>query len=97
MKTVANTLVALAAVVLVAGCAAGAADTEQTWTPGWRHEQMVKALQDGKAVPRPMMMRGPGFGPGSGRGPAALTADGRIDPAALPPWCPLNRGKAETK
>lgn len=101
MKTVFKTLAALATVTLVAACAAYAADqtTPQTWTPGWRHEQMVKAFQDGTATPGfgpGRMMRaggGPGYGRGMmGQGPGfAVGPDGKIDPTKLPEGCPYRQ------
>ncbi|ARJ67787.1 hypothetical protein WV31_20070 [Magnetospirillum sp. ME-1] len=98
MKTILKTLAALALVGFVASCAAQAADptpTPQTWGPGWRHEQMLKAQKDGTFVPG----RGPGYGmwgggPGYGRGmmAQAIGADGKIDVSKLPAGCPMRQG-----
>jgi hypothetical protein len=100
MKTLTKTLALLSAVLLVAGCAVNTAEAEQAWTPGWRHEQMMKAFQDGKAAPGPMMMRRAGYGPGwaagAGRGPVAPAADAKLDPTTLPPGCPFNQPKPDT-
>jgi hypothetical protein len=98
MKTILKTLAAFAALAFVASCAASAADqpTQQTWGPGWRHEQILKAQQDGTFVPG----QGPGFGrgPGYGRGmmAAAIGPDGKIDAskvdwAKLPADCPMRQ------
>ena len=94
MKTLFKTLATITAVTLVAACAYAADQTTpQTWTPGWRHEQMVKAFQDGTATPGfgPGMMMRAGYGPGRmGQGPAwAIGPDGKIDPSKLPEGCPL--------
>lgn len=102
MKTIVRTLAALAAVAFVASCTAQAADqpTQQTWGPGWRHEQMLKAQKDGTFTPGqgPGYGRGPGYGmwgggPGMGRGmmAAAVGPDGKIDPAKLPADCPMRQ------
>lgn len=100
MKTILKTLAALAAVAFVASYAAQAADQStppQSWGPGWRHEQMVKAYKDGTFTPG----QGPGYGrgmwgggPGLGRGmmAAAIGPDGKIDPAKLPADCPMRQG-----
>lgn len=95
MKTIVRTLAALAAVAFVASCTAQAAD-QQTWGPGWRHEQMLKAQKDGTFTPG--QGRGPGYGmwgggPGYGRGmmAAAVGPDGKIDPAKLPTDCPMRQ------
>lgn len=99
MKTILKTLAAFALVGFVASCAVQAADqtpTPQTWGPGWRHEQMLKAQKDGTFVPG----QGPGYGrgmwgggPGYGRGmmAAAVGPDGKIDPAKLPADCPMRQ------
>jgi hypothetical protein len=95
MKTILKTLAAFALVGFVASCAVQAADqtpTPQTWGPGWRHEQMLKAQKDGTFVPgqgRGMW----GGGPGMGRGmmAQAVGADGKIDPAKLPADCPMRQ------
>jgi hypothetical protein len=97
MKTILKTLAAFALVGFVASCAASAADqpSPQTWGPGWRHEQMLKAQKDGTFTPGqgPGFGRGPGGGPGYGRGmmAAALGPDGQIDPAKLPADCPMRQ------
>lgn len=101
MKTVFKTLTALTAVAVLAACAAIAAEpaTPQAWTPGWRHEQMVKAVQDGTVTPGngpgfgPGRMMSAGYGPGMGRGmmAAALGPDGKIDPSKLPEGCPYRQ------
>ncbi len=96
MKTILKTLAALAAVAFVASCTAQAADQStppQSWGPGWRHEQMVKAHKDGTFTPG----QGPGMwggGPGYGRGmmAAAVGPDGKIDPTKLPADCPMRQG-----
>ncbi len=97
MKTIFKLLTGIAIVGTVAACTALAADTtpssSQTWGPGWRHEQMVKARQDGTFTPGP----GPGFfqgqRPGYGRGmmAAAIGPDGKIDPTKLPEGCPYRQ------
>lgn len=103
MKPLTKTLTAAAAILLIAGCTAIAADTPtetqatpQGWYPGWRHEQMIKARQDGTLQPGfgpGMMGRRGGFGPGMGFGPGATA-----DPASLPPWCPYRtQAPAPTK
>ncbi|MBI3445739.1 MAG: hypothetical protein HY055_10360 [Magnetospirillum sp.] len=108
MKTVFKTIAAIAALGFVAACTAEAADPappQQGWGPGWRHEQMVKAIKDGSFVPGsgPMMGGawgpGQGFGPGQGRGymAAAIGPDGKIDPAKLPANCPLRQSLEQTK
>ncbi len=99
MKTILKTLAVLAAVAFVASCTASAADqstTQQTWGPGWRHEQMVKAYKDGTFTPG--QGRGPGYGmwgggPGYGRGmmASAVGPDGKIDPTKLPTDCPMRQ------
>lgn len=107
MKTMLKTLTALAALGIVAAFAVQAADqptTPQTWGPGWRHEQMLKSIQDGTFTPgqgRGYGMRGGGGagygmmggGPGYGRGfmAAAVGPDGKIDPAKLPTNCPARQ------
>lgn len=101
MKTISKILTSLAIAVTVTACAAYAADqpSPQTWTPGWRHEQMTKMWQaktgqDGTFTPGngPGYGRGmgPGMGPGMGRGmmAAATGPDGKIDPTKLPEGCP---------
>ncbi|MGE5503015.1 MAG: hypothetical protein ACM31L_01200 [Actinomycetota bacterium] len=100
MKTLTKTLTAVAAVLIVAGCTANAADTPnqtgpQGWQPGWRHEQMVKAWQDGTfqgpgpGMRGPMMMRagwgGQGMGPGMGFGPGGGPGGGRGPGAGVGP------------
>ncbi|CAA7613195.1 hypothetical protein [Magnetospirillum sp. UT-4] len=103
MKTLTKTMAAMFALALVAGCTAAAQDPAPTATgpgfgPGWRHEQMVQARAKGELPPGPMMpgaMMGRGFGPGPGAaqgrlGPP-LNADGTIDTAQLPPWCPMRQ------
>jgi hypothetical protein len=106
MKIILKTLAAFAALAFVASCAASAADqsTPQTWGPGWRHEQMLKAQQDGTFTPGqgPGFGRGPGFGPGYGRGmmAAAIGPDGKIDASKvdltkLPADCPMRQALAK--
>ena len=103
MKTVFKSLAAIAALGFVAACTAEAADpaTTQGWGPGWRHEQMVKAVKDGTFVPGsgPMMARGWGSGGGPGRGymAAAIGPDGKIDPTKLPEQCPMRQSLEQTK
>ncbi|RAU21030.1 hypothetical protein CU669_15390 [Paramagnetospirillum kuznetsovii] len=96
MKTTFKILTCLA-IAAVFGTAALAADppTPQSFTPGWRHEQMIQAQKDGNFGPG-MMMRA-GYGPGQGRGrmAAALGPDGKIDPTKLPEGCPF-RDQAAT-
>lgn len=107
MKTLTKTIVALASVLLVAGCAAAAQDaTTPTavgpgYGPGWRHEQMVQAWQRGELPAGPGMMRGRGYGPGMrgygagyGPGAAAIGPDGKVDTSKLPPWCPYGTAPA---
>lgn len=96
MKTILKTLAAFAAIAFVASCAANAADqstTPQTWGPGWRHEQMLKAQKDGTFIPGPGYGRGMwGGGPGYGRGMmAAVGPDGKIDVSKLPTDCPMRQ------
>lgn len=103
MKTILKTLAAFALAAFVASCAVQAADqspTPQTWGPGWRHEQMLKAQKDGTFVPG----QGPGYGrgmwgggPGMGRGmmAQAIGPDGKIDPARLPADCPMRQSLIE--
>jgi hypothetical protein len=103
MKTILKTLAAFAAIAFVASCAAQAADQQaapQTWGPGWRYEQMLKAQKDGTFTPGqgPGYGRGPGAGmwgggPGYGRGmmAAAVGPDGKIDPSKLPADCPMRQ------
>ncbi|MBI5163826.1 MAG: hypothetical protein HY985_07980 [Magnetospirillum sp.] len=85
MKTLMKTVAALAGVLVVSGCAATAQEPTppQAYGPGWRHQQMMAAWQDGKAPPAPMMMM-------RGRGPGmmAVGPDGKIDLTKLPPGCP---------
>lgn len=84
MKTLTKTILALSGLLLLAGCGAVAQDqTPQNAGPGWRHEQMVKAYEKGEFPGPAMMMRGRGFGP-----TMAIGADGKVDPAKMPPWCP---------
>lgn len=104
MKTPIKTILALASILLVAGCTAVAQDATTATTksfgpgtgPGWRHEQMVQAWEKGE-MPGPMMrgqmMRGQGFGPGMrgyGPGAAAVGPDGKVDTTKLPAWCPYS-------
>lgn len=97
MKTMMKTLTAMAAILLIGGCSAVAADQPVTtatpaaatteapaFKPGWRHEQMVQAMKDGKDVRMPMMMMHR-----MGGRHAAMVADGKIDPATLPQGCPF--------
>ncbi|CAA7627019.1 hypothetical protein [Magnetospirillum sp. SS-4] len=95
MKTVFKVLAGLALVTTVAACTALAADppaATQTWTPGWRHEQMVQARQDGTFTPGPgMVMRGGGPGYGRGMMAAVIGPDGKIDPTQLPEGCPYRQ------
>lgn len=98
MKTIFKTLAGLALVTSVAACAALAADSTptqpQAWTPGWRHEQMVKARQDGTFTPGPgpgMMMRGGGPGYGRAMMANAIGPDGKVDPTKLPEGCPYRQ------
>ncbi len=90
----------LAALLLVAGCTAAAQDTATDKTaataygPGWRHEQMMQARAQGQAPLSMTAQRGPGAGMGWGMGVRAmggppLNADGTIDTAQLPVWCPM--------
>ncbi|MEW5727407.1 MAG: hypothetical protein AB1918_06235 [Pseudomonadota bacterium] len=99
MKTLTKTIVALASVLLVAGCTAAAQDATAPkafgpgYGPGWRHEQMVQAWEKGELPAGPGMMRGRGFGPGMrgyGPGAAAIGPDGKVDTSKLPPWCPYS-------
>ena len=85
MKTILKTLAAFAAVAFVASCTASAADqpTPQTWGPGWRHEQMVKAAKDGTFIP--------GRFYGRGMMAAAIGPDGKIDVTKLPADCPMRQ------
>ncbi len=99
MKTILKTLAAFAAIAFVASCAAEAADqsaTPRSWGPGWRHEQMLKSVNDGTFTPG----QGPGYGrgmwgggPGMGRGmmATAIGPDGKIDPSKLPADCPMRQ------
>ncbi|KIM00501.1 hypothetical protein CCC_01919 [Paramagnetospirillum magnetotacticum MS-1] len=91
MKTILKTLAAVTALAVVASYAAQAADepTPQSWGPGWRHEQMIKAQADGTFIPG----QGPGFG--RGRMAAAIGPDGKIDPAKLPADCPMRQSLAK--
>ncbi|OAN46788.1 hypothetical protein A6A04_06530 [Paramagnetospirillum marisnigri] len=105
MKTMFKLIAGLGLITIVAACTAQAADPTpaQSWTPGWRHEQMVKAMQDGTFTP------GQGFGPGYGRGQgpgygrgmggpgfaAAIGPDGKIDPDKLPVGCPMRQAAAK--
>jgi hypothetical protein len=85
MKTLTKKILVLSGLLLLAGCSAVAQDQPpQTVGPGWRHEQMVKAWEKGE-VPGPAMMHTRGFGPAP---MMAVTSDGTIDPAKMPPWCP---------
>lgn len=91
MKTLTKTILALSGLLLLAGCGAVAQDQNaQVPGPGWRHEQMVKAWEKGE-MPGPAMMRGRGFGPGP---MMAIGADGKVDPANMPPWCPYRTAPA---
>lgn len=95
MKTVSKLLISVAILGAMAVGVAAAADqaAPQTWTPGWRHEQMLKAVQDGTVTPG----TGPGFGRGMGPGmrggmmAAAIGPDGKVDPAKLPEFCPMRQ------
>ena len=96
MKTTWKTIAVFTGLLLLAGCAALADDTPAktstpAYGPGWRHEQMLNARQNGQmpyGYGRMMMVRGQGYGPGMrGFGPA-MNADGTIDTSKLPPWCP---------
>lgn len=97
MKTLLKTLTILAAIGFATVAIAQTADqsTPQTWGPGWRHEQMIKAVKDGTFTPGQGMGQGRGMwggGPGWGRGgmmAAAVGPDGKIDPSKLPEGCPM--------
>ncbi len=100
MKTLTKTIAAFAGLLLLAGCAATAAEDTTPkaagpgYGPGWRHEEMIKARQSGQFGPGQMMMNrvaadGQTFGPGR-KGPP-LNADGTVDTTKLPPGCPYNR------
>lgn len=87
---------ALAVLLLVAGCGVAAEETPATkaatptYGPGWRHEQMMQARANGQLPPAAIAgQRGPGMGYGMGRGGPPLRADGTIDTAQLPDWCPM--------
>lgn len=87
---------ALAALLLITGCSAAAEDTTTkaiapTYGPGWRHEQMMQARNQGQLPPAMIANGGPGYRMGmmAGRGGPPLKADGTIDTTQLPPWCPL--------
>ncbi|HSV29354.1 MAG TPA: hypothetical protein VLL76_07340 [Candidatus Omnitrophota bacterium] len=94
MKTLSKTVLALSGLLLLAGCSALAEDTTPKavgpgYGPGWRHEQMVQARQNGQ-LPPAAMMRGPGMMRGQGPGAAAIGPDGKVDTSKLPAWCPYN-------
>lgn len=102
MKTLTKTIAAMAGLLLLAGCGAAAQDATPKaagpgFGPGWRHEQMVQAWEKGEIPPGPgpmmMMMRRQGMGPGYG---PPVGADGKIDTAKLPDWCPM-KTQANTK
>jgi hypothetical protein len=89
---------ALAGLLILGGCTAAAEDAPTkaatpAYGPGWRHEQMMKAWNNGQTPPAMMAMlgqgqgQGPGFG--MGRGGPPQKADGTIDPSQLPAWCPM--------
>lgn len=101
MKTTLKTIAVFTGLLLLAGCAANADDTTTKanapgYGPGWRHEQMMQARLNGDVPPGPMMMRGPGYGPGQrGYGPP-VDENGKIDTSKLPPWCPYADKPATT-
>lgn len=91
-------IAALAGLLILGGCTAAAEDAPSkaatpAFTPGWRHEQMVKAWNGGQMPPMMMAVRGqgqgPGYGFGMGRGGPPLKADGTLDTSQLPPNCPM--------
>lgn len=96
-----------ATLLLVAGCTAANAEdattkaTAPTYGPGWRHEQMMQARAQGQ-IPQAMMARrgagyGFGMGYGMGRNGPPLNADGTIDTAKLPEWCPMKASLQQTQ
>jgi len=90
MKTLTKTIAAFAGLLLLAGCSAAAEDAAPktaapAYGPGWRHEQMMQARQDGKSGPGPMMMQR------TGRMGPPLNADGTVDTTRLPDWCPYKQ------
>jgi hypothetical protein len=111
MKTILKTLTALAVIGLASVVVAQAADqptTPQTWGPGWRHEQMLKSIQDGTFTPGQGYGmrggRGPGYGmmgggPGYGRGfmAAAIGPDGKVDLSKLPTNCPARQALIDSQ
>ncbi|MGE5515037.1 MAG: hypothetical protein ACM31D_04375 [Bacteroidota bacterium] len=93
-----------ATLLLVAGCTAANAEdattkatTPTTYGPGWRHEQMMQARAQGQGMPAMMYQRGPGMGYGMGRGGPPLNADGTVDTAKLPDWCPMKASLQQTR
>lgn len=89
MNTLMKTMAAVAGLLLLSGCAANAQDdTATNYGPGWRHQQMAEAWQNGERGPGPMMMRSKMRGEMRGPGRMALNPDGTVDTTKLPEWCP---------
>ncbi len=93
-----NIALALATLLVVAGCTAASAEdtatkaTTPTYGPGWRHEQMMQTrAANGQwgFGPGPGMGYGPGMMQGQGRLGPPLKADGTVDTTRLPDWCPM--------
>lgn len=99
MNTLMKTMAAVAGLLLLSGCAANAQDdTATNFGPGWRHQQMTEAWENGERGPGQMMMQskmrgemragGPGRNTKGGPGRMALNPDGTVDTTKLPEWCP---------
>lgn len=97
-----NIALALATLILVAGCTAASAEdttskaTPPTYGPGWRYEQMMQTrAANGQGATYGQWGSGPGrgygmgYGMGRGNGGPPLKADGTLDTSRLPDWCPM--------